>query len=133
MSENIITKVKSYEDACTVLGRETTLPDFSFLPEKEQKAQEAHFKLVIITKALNEGWTPDWKNRQWDKWFPWFDFNIDNENGSSSSGRFSFGRSGDLCSGSICGSRLCFKSSELATYAGVQFFDLYRDYYVITD
>ncbi|MGV4413848.1 hypothetical protein [Chryseobacterium sp. T1] len=121
-------KVKSFEDACSILGIQPITPDFSFLEEKEQRAQLAHFKLVIITKALNEGWTPDWDNGKWDKWFPWFWFN---DNSSSSSGRFSFGFSGYRYSDSYCGSRLCFKSSELADYAAEQFFDLYRDYYVI--
>lgn len=123
----ITEKVKSYEDACAVLGRETTLPDFSFLPEKEQKAQEAHFKLCVINEALNEGHIHDWSNGKWDKWFPWFDFN----DGSASSGRFSFYHSAYQRSTSDCGSRLCFKSEELAYYAGKQFEDLYRAYYVI--
>ncbi|SKB63505.1 hypothetical protein SAMN05660477_00393 [Soonwooa buanensis] len=130
---NIKEKVKSFEDACSVLGIQPTTPDFSFLEEKEQKAHEAHFKLVIIAKALNEGWTPNWTNGKSDKWFLWFDFNTDNEKGSSSSGRFSFDGSVLQRSYSDCGSRLCFKSSELADYAAEQFFDLYRDYYVIED
>ena len=126
---NIKDKVRSFEDACKVLSIEPRTADFSFLDEKEQKAHLAHFKLVIIAKALNEGWTPDWSNGKFDKWFPWFWFN--NEWGSSSSGRFSFRRSGFRSSLSYCGSRLCFKSEELADYAGQQFEDLYRDYYVI--
>ena len=128
---NIQEKVKSFEDACSVLGIQPTTPDFSFLEEKEQKAHLAHFKLVIITKALNEGWTPNWTSGKWDKWFPWFDFNTDNEESSSSSGRFSFVISDSRHSPSYCGSRLCFKSDDLADYAAEQFFDLYKDYYVI--
>lgn len=123
---NITEKVKTFEDACRMLGIQPTTPDFSFLEEKEQKAHEAHFKLVIITKALNEGWKPDWSNGKFDKWFAWFYF--DN---SSSAGRFSFGLSDHLLSYSLCGSRLCFKSSELARYAGTQFEALFRAYYVI--
>jgi len=122
----ITEKVKTFEDACRVLGIEARTPDFSFLEEKEQKAHLAHFKLVIIAKALNENWVPDWSNNKWDKWFPWFYFNS-----SSASGRFSFNCSDYLRSASDCGSRLCFKSEKLADYAGTQFEDLYREYFVI--
>ncbi len=121
----ITEKVKTFEDACSVLGIEAKTPDFSFLEEQEQKAHLAHFKLIIIAKALNEGWTPDWYNDNWDKWFNWFNMS------SSSSGRFSFDCSDHQLSVSHCGSRLCFKSEELADYAGNQFEDLYRDYFVI--
>ena len=123
---NITEKVKSYEDACSVLNRETTLPDFSMLPEELQKSLIAHYKLVIITEALNEGHKHDWGNGKWDKWFPWFRMND-----SSAVGRFSFHGSGNRDSTSTCGSRLCFKSEKLADYAGKQFEDLYREYYVI--
>ena len=122
----ITEKVKSFEDACIVLGIEPKVPDFSFLPTAEHKAHIAHFKLVIIAKALNEGWTPDWSNGNWDKWFAWFYFDS-----SSSAGRFSFVFSVGRRSCSTCGSRLCFKSSELAEYAGQTFEDLFREYYVI--
>ena len=126
---SIISKVKNFEDACQVLGIEPKIPDFSFLDKIEEKAQIAHFKLIIIIKALNEGWKPDWSNGKWDKWFPWFWF--DNDNGSSSSGRFSFDVSVHLCTASACGSRLCLKSEELADYVGQEFIELYKDYYVI--
>lgn len=119
-------KVKSFEDACSVLKREALLPDFSMIPEKDRKPLIAHFKLTVICEALNKEWVPDWQNGGWDKWFPWFRMS-----GSSSSGRFSFHCSGGQRSGSNCGSRLCYKSEELADYAGTQFEDLYKEYFVI--
>lgn len=69
------TNIKTFEDACTKLGLDaaTVLPDFSMYPEKHRNAMIAHSKLVIIRDAVNDGWEPDWKNRRWDKWFPWFD------------------------------------------------------------
>lgn len=124
---NITAKVKSFEDACGVLQRETTLPDFSMIPEKDRKPLLAHYKLTVICEALNEGKPADWHNGKWDKWYPWFDMN----DGSSSSGRFSFDLSGHQYSYSYCGSRLCYNSEELADYAGNQFEDLYREYFVI--
>lgn len=119
-------RVKSFEDACKVLNRETILPDFSMIPEKDRKPLIAHYKLIVICEALNEGWTPDWNNDKWDKFYPWFYME-----GSSSSGRFSFDDSGNRHSGSYCGSRLCFKSEDLADYAGTQFEELYKEYFII--
>ncbi|MDM1557081.1 hypothetical protein HX126_21225 [Chryseobacterium indologenes] len=122
----IIERVKSFEDACKALNRETTLPDFSMIPEKDRKPLIAHFKLIVICEALNEGHVHDWNNGKWDKWYPWFYMR-----GSSSSGRFSFIYSDYQHSHSNCSSRLCFKSEELADYAGTQFEELYKEYFVI--
>ena len=119
-------KVKSFEDACKVLDITPSVPDVKGIPEKYQKPLIANYQLMVIAEALNEGWTPDWSNGEWDKWYPWFDFND-----SSSAGRFSFFGSGCRYSDSDVGSRLCFKSEELADYAGTQFLELYRELFVI--
>ena len=123
---NIIEKVKSFEDACKLLDITPSVPVVTGIPEKYQKPLIANYQLMVIAEALNEGWTPDWSNGEWDKWYPWF--NMDN---SSSAGRFSFCAAVNLGSGSIVGSRLCFKSEELADYAGTQFLELYRELFVI--
>ena len=123
---NITDKVKSFEDACKVLGIETKLPEVSMLPINHQKATIAHYKLVIIAEALNEGWKPNWDN--WDeiKYHPWFDME-----GSSSGSGFAFGGYGSWVADSYVGSRLCFKSRELAEYAGKQFTEIYKEYMTI--
>ena len=122
----ITEKVKSFEDACKVLKRDTTLPDFTMIPEKDRKPLIAHYKITVICEALNKGHIHDWNNGKRDKWYPYFYMK-----GSSSSGRFSFNYSGYLRSSSDCGSRLCYKSEELADYAGTQFEDLYKEYFVV--
>ena len=119
-------KVKSFEDACKVLDITPSVPVVTGIPEKYQKPLIANYQLMVIAEALNEGWTPDWSNGEWDKWYPWF--NMDN---SSSAGRFSFDVSVNRASNSGVGSRLCFKSEELADYAGTQFLELYRELFVI--
>ena len=119
-------KVKSFEDACKVLDITPSVPVVTGIPEKYQKPLIANYQLMVIAEALNEGWIPDWSNGEWDKWYPWFD--MDN---SSSAGRFSFYVAGTQHSGSLVGSRLCFKSEELADYAGTQFLELYRELFVI--
>lgn len=125
--KDIKERVKSIDDACNVLGdNDKDVIDYRSMQALNlQDHVLGSQELIIITKALNEGWTPDWDNGQWDKWFNWF------YGGSSSSGRFSFYDSGDRHSASDCGSRLCFKSSELADYAANQFFDIYKKVYTI--
>ena len=109
-----------------VLDITPSVPVVTGIPEKYQKPLIANYQLMVIAEALNEGWTPDWSNGKWDKWYPWFKMDD-----SSSAGRFSFGGSDVQGSDSGVGSRLCFKSEELADYAGTQFLELYRELFVI--
>src|SRR5688572_4593226 len=118
-------KIKSFEDACKALGIQPNLPDVSGLPEVHQKAIIAHYKLVIIAQALNEGWTPDWSDwNQW-KYYAWFEVKADKERPSG------FGLSYSYCANAYSyatvSSRLCFKTRELALYAAKTFIHLYQD------
>lgn len=126
--KDIKDRVKTIEDACGILGEDDPdVIDYHVLINAEVADHIiGNQELVIITKALNEGWTPDWYNGQWDKWFNWFYMES-----SSSSGRFSFCNSGLQRSDSFCGSRLCFKSKALAEYAAAQFLDIYKKTYTI--
>lgn len=120
--------VKTFEDAFKLLKSEDQ--EIINFKKLENAGIKGHIlenqKLIIIAKALNEGWVPDWSNGEWDIWFPWF--NMDDE---GSSGRFSFFRSDDRRSASYVGSRLCFKSSDLAEYAAKQFISLYKKVFTI--
>lgn len=114
-------RVKTYEDACRELGLAHSEIGvvYSALPLEDEKAAEAFLQLTIIARALNEGWKPDWNNPKEYKYYPWFKAN------PAGSG-FSFYGFGFGFSVSGVGSRLCFKSRELADYAGKQFEDLYN-------
>lgn len=118
-------KIKTFEDACKALklNAKTVLPDVNGMPEHHQKAIISHAKLVIIAEALNEGWKPDWKNSGKWKYYPWFRM-------SSGSG-LAYDGCDAYYSHSSVGSRLCFKTSDLAEYAGEQFKDLYEDYFLL--
>jgi len=123
------TEIKTFEDACTKLAInpeefKITYPDS--LGESFGKALVAHSKLVIIAKALNGDWLPDWKNGKFDKYLAWFDMDD-----PSAVGGFSYDVFVLAYSYSFVGSRLYYKSSEIAKYAGKQFIDLYREYMVI--
>ena len=88
--------------------------------DKEMLAAQAFAKLSIIHQALNEGWEPDYSNKNEPKYYPWFKW-------TAASG-FSFFDCDYDDADSIVGARLSFKSSELAKYAAEQFADLYRDF-----
>jgi hypothetical protein len=125
----ITEKIKTFADVCLANGttEEEFNAAFSLLPVKFQESAKAH-KLVMLAIALNEGWNPDWTNNNQRKYYPWFDHDGEGENGSS--GAFVFDVYYDGCSGSFVGSRLVYKTRELAEYAGTQFLDLYKDFFI---
>jgi len=113
----ITDRIKTYEDACVELGveplDEKKLRSFGFTDDEIN-----YRKLKTVTKALNEGWVPDWTNSNQAKWYPYFRL---------SSGAFVFDDAycgySDANAGG--GSRLCFKTRELAIYAGEQFLEVW--------
>lgn len=123
--EEVTDRVKSYEDACKVLGVE---------PINEQNAKAQGFrpdeiarrKLETITAALNEGWLPDWNNTNEYKYYPYF-YIQENAKCKGSAG-LSYANTANAATNTyaIVGSRLCFYASRLAKYAGDHFADLYE-------
>lgn len=123
--------IKTFEDACEYLGDLALIPNLDTMPEKYRKPLFAHYKLCIIAEAINtienkgKHWTPDWENRQSDKYYPWFCM------ASSSGVGFSFDGDVSWRTVSDCSSRLCFISRAAAIYAGEQFESLYKEYFVM--
>jgi hypothetical protein len=115
--------IKSFDDACRACG--TTEEEFNakFKNLGLDSDTISYEKLKIITKAINNGWTPDWNNTRQYKWWPWFRL---------SSG---FGFDGSGCdygyAGTSVGSRLCFESEAKSDYAAEQFIDIYEEYITI--
>ena len=118
---NIIDKIKTFNDACLECG--TTEKDFFKKYGKLGLSDDeiAYMQLVIITKALNEGWKPDWSNGDECKYYPYFKY-------STSGFGFSHSDYADWSAGTAAGSRLCYKTSELAMYAGKQFEKIYNQF-----
>lgn len=123
--EEITDRVKTYEDACKVLGVE---------PINEQNAKAQGFrsdeiarrKLETIAAALNEGWKPDWNNTDQYKYYPYF-YIQENAKGKGSAGLSYAGTyNAAAMTYAYIGSRLCFYASRLARYASNQFTDLYE-------
>lgn len=123
--EEITDRVKTYEDACKVLGVE---------PINEQNAKAQGFrsdeiarrKLETIAAALNEGWKPDWNNTDQYKYYPYF-YIQENAKGKGSAGlSYAYAYNSATDAYACIGSRLCFYASRLARYASNQFTDLYE-------
>ncbi len=129
--EDITNRVKSYADACKVLGIEP-------MNEQNMKAQGfrpdevARRKLETITEALNEGWKPNWADTDEYKYFPWFYIEVsrgqteDGDTNGAGAG-LSYSATYDAATRTYAnfGSRLCFHDRETARYAGRTFTDLY--------
>lgn len=123
--EEITDRVKSYTDACNVLGIEP-------MNEQDMKARGyrpdeiARRKLETITEALNEGWKPDWNNTDEYKYYPYF-YIKENAKAKGTAGLASaITYSTASFTNAHVGSRLCFHDSETARYAGRTFTELYE-------
>ena len=150
-------RIKTFEDACNALGDDHLYVQmFRDIYDKSEKAGAnenrdvvAYLKLRIVAAALNEGWTPDWGNKDEYKWYPWFYIltqeeydDLDDEEKCRVVGRASYGSNayGGLVysyasnvsstSGSDHGARLAFKTKELALYCGKQFGELWASFLV---
>lgn len=123
------TEIKTFEDACKAKGYQPGIPDFSNAPEKHRKALAAHFQLIIIAEAINEGWQPNWADTDEYKYQLWPDIDEDTKKPSG------FGLSCDdfdyWLSDTLVGSRLCFQSRKKAQYCFNTFHQLWEDYFLI--
>lgn len=118
--KDITERIKTFTDVLEHLNIDED--DFVDRIEDMTEDEAAYVKIKLIVRTLNEGWVPDWSNSNQYKYYPWFRM------GSSSGVGFSFYVDGNGDTISNCGSRLCFKSRELAVYAGEQFENIYKDY-----
>ena len=146
-------RIKTFEDACQELGEEHPFVVAYRAVEDIDECSgdiEAYLKLRIIVAALNEGWTPELKEDEY-LYYPWHWLYTQDEidrmdederkerrmmqtgDYATESAGFAFARSSgapSLSSASV-GSRLCLKSSELASYCGKQFIEIWADFRLI--
>jgi hypothetical protein len=119
--------IKTFEDACKKLKLDSEkLPDTTGMLEELAKPIIAAYKLMVIYKAINNGWKPDWNNYFQYKYYPWFEV--------LSSG-FGFSDSHYDCdiTRAAVGSRLCTDTREKALYMGKQFEAEYLDYFLYSE
>ena len=126
---DITNRVKSYADACKVLGIEPMDED-SMKAQGFRPDEIARRQLETITEALNEGWKPNWADTDEYKFYPWFYIEVSEVQTEGTSGAnaglscASTSNAATNTNASI-GSRLCFHDRETARYAGRTFTDLY--------
>ena len=122
-AESDVTKrVKTFADACIECG--TTEDEFNNRFKSYVGISEDNIfyeKAKIVAQALNEGWTPDWKNKDQYKWYPYFIASPFGFDGTDYGGWITY---------TGAGSRLCYRTSELAEYAGKQFAEFYEKFII---
>jgi hypothetical protein len=112
--------IKSFEDACKKLNIDSLkvpklLGEFS-------KPIIAAYKLMVIFKAINNDWIPDWNNEDQYKYYPWL---------SALPSGLGYEHSSYICglTRSSVSSLLCTDSSKKAIYMAKQFENEYREYF----
>ena len=146
-------RIKTFEDACRELGDAHPFVQHYRIYEAQMHGNlvdmddiAAYLKARIIVAALNEGWTPKFEKGEW-RYAPWYALLTDEEIeeldedekqnvcrvvGRSSGHAYAYG--GLVCSYAYSvssnsntdnGSRLAFKTSDLAKYAGKQFIEIF--------
>lgn len=129
--EDITNRVKSYADACKVLGIEPMDED-SMKAQGFRPDEIARRQLETITEALNEGWKPNWADTDEYKFYPWFYIEVNEVQtegaGNGASAGLSYAHTNTTATNTTAyvGSRLCFHDSDTARYAGRTFTDLYE-------
>lgn len=146
-------RIKTFEDACQELGEEHPFVVAYRAVEDIDECSgdvEAYLKLRIIVAALNEGWTPELKEGE-ILYYPWhwlytqseiddMDEDERKERRMMQTGDYATEYAGFACAHSnrapsstvaSLGSRLCLKSSELASYCGKQFIGIWVDFRLI--
>lgn len=151
----ITERVKTFEDACAVLGNHAFVNQYRRIVEEQNPPMDetakdivAYLKLRIIAAALNEGWEPKYVKGE-EKWWPWYwlytQKEIDKMNekqrakcvvfgGSADSGAFAgfayaYSDGAPSYTYADVGTRLCVKSEALAEYFGSQFIKIWQDFY----
>lgn len=154
-------RIKTFDDAVKELGPEHKFVKAYIAVRENMGAEDfmdddilAYLKLRIIVAALNEGWEPKFVKGEY-RWAPWFSLltneeidKMDDEDkeevcrvvGRSDSSANAYGGLvyssayyASSLSDTYYGSRLAFKTSELAEYAGKQFIEFYRDMMIDID
>lgn len=145
-------RIKTFEDAIASLGENhpnVIAYNCMAVDEYDDPDILAYMKMRIVAAALNEGWTPDWSNKDERKWYPWFyilteeEYNdLDDDAKCRVVGRavvsanaygglvFSYASYVSTYSSTGVGSRLAFKTKELAEYAGKQFGELWASFLI---
>lgn len=114
-------RIKTVDDV--LIDHDMTASGLDEMFESVPQHLKYQYIIELLAKSLNEGWEPDWDDENQRKYFPWFSM------GGSSGFRYDDYVFWD--SDSDVGSRLCFKTADLAKYAGEQFTEIYKKFMLI--
>lgn len=142
--KDIRERVKTFEDACTVLG--INPDEWKNKHLMLDKDVLAYLKLCVIAKALNEGWYPKFTEHE-RRYYPWFNIitkeeydKLSDEEKRRCVGRadsnanagggivYAYAVYASSHSSASNGARLAFSNYDLAVYAGTQFIDIWADF-----
>ena len=119
--------IKTFEDACKKVGIDPEkLPDTSMIPDEFRAAIIAVYRLFIIFKAINDGWTPDWSKSSQYKYYPWY-WVLSSGFGFDGSGYYY------VNAHTTVGSRLCTDTSEKALYIAKAFEQEYKEFMLYSE
>lgn len=112
-------RIKTVDDAVLELGeQDEEVIEYRKLIKACVSDKLLNYQLaIIVVKALNEGWTPNWQDKNEEKYYLWWRMD-----------KFVLNGWYYYCSCSIVGARLSLKSSELAKHAGVRFEKLFKSF-----
>lgn len=143
--KDIIERVKTFEDACAILGdKHRLVKEYLGVVYNNiviTKNLIAYLKLRIICAALNEEWKPKFDGEEY-RYYPWFYIytkeayeKLDDDEkkkcrvvGQSHDNAYAYTGVQASLSSAFCSSRLVFKTRELAEYCEKQFIDIWSDY-----
>lgn len=154
----ITERVKTFEDACNILGENHPCviaynafehDVMAAVDAKEIADVAAYLKLRIIAAYQTKGWKPEFTENEY-RWYPWFYLYTQEEidemteerkkeislllwggtaySGSSCGLGYVYSYAAFASSAAYYGSRLAVKSEELAKYFGRQFIEIWADY-----
>lgn len=142
--KDIRKRVKTFEDACSVLG--INPDEWKNKHLMFDKDVLAYLKLRVIVKALNEGWYPKFTEDE-RRYYPWFYIITKeeydklsaeekrrcvgraNHNADANGGLvYAYAHHASSYSHTSYGARLAFSNYDLAVYAGTQFIDIWADF-----
>ena len=158
--KDIMERIKTFDDALQELNTKALSGDETaaiLLADYESNADNiknpqilAYMRLAIIAYALNEGWEPKFTTDEY-RYYPWFCLytqkeidEMDEEDKGrvlGRSGSSALANAGVACSSTVLastysytgyGGRLCFKTRDLAEYAGKQFLDIWAEFMMFT-
>ena len=113
-------RIKNFDDVLSENG--LIKEDFENSCKGLEPDEIAYRKAKLVCLAYNEGWKPNWDNSKEYKYYPWFKMGAG----------FSYYDYDNCSAASTVGSRLCFKSGDLAKYAGQLFEqEIYKPLFII--